>query len=394
MHAISIEEIRNFRLRSHHLDRWYDRTEVEAVVGGCGMQNSPPGVWEAALANRIAACDGQWIERLLTEERTLLQAWSIRGVPLVFPVSGSHLFLSSLVAEEGERWIYTRGASWALEELGMGIEEALSLVERVMPNLDGETIVGKAALDRRIAGWVEGLLSPTLQAIWQQKSIYDPRGNQSLGEALVSFLLRPLSSKGLVVFAQRHGQEPSFTSYRTWVGKGIELVPPPQTTLVETFLHSYGPATVRHFASWLGCSPQQASRLWNEGHDRMEAVTVSTQRRYMLTQDVPALLTPRPLGRSIHLLAAHDPYLGLQDRAVICPHTEHQRIIWQTVANPGAIVHEGEIVGYWKSRKRAHVLDMELVVWEGAQLKGDALIPLAHHHAHVRGCTLGRLAIT
>lgn len=49
MLEISVEQIRSFRLQSHHLDKKYKKTETINLVGACGMQNSPPGAWETAF---------------------------------------------------------------------------------------------------------------------------------------------------------------------------------------------------------------------------------------------------------------------------------------------------------------------------------------------------------
>ena len=104
---LNVEQVRNFRLHAHHLDTFYDKADVLAVVGACGMQNTPPGAWEAALFNRVPACKAADRDRLLLEERSLVQAWSFRGTPVVFPTADSAAFLSALAAEGGEPWIYT-----------------------------------------------------------------------------------------------------------------------------------------------------------------------------------------------------------------------------------------------------------------------------------------------
>lgn len=49
--------VRNFRLRAHHLDRAHPAEDALALVGACDMQNSPPGAWEASLANRTPSLD-------------------------------------------------------------------------------------------------------------------------------------------------------------------------------------------------------------------------------------------------------------------------------------------------------------------------------------------------
>ena len=66
---LNVEQVRNFRLHAHHLDTFYVKADVLAAVGACGMQNTPPGAWEAALFNRVPACKAADRDRLLLEER-------------------------------------------------------------------------------------------------------------------------------------------------------------------------------------------------------------------------------------------------------------------------------------------------------------------------------------
>ena len=74
----------------------------------------------------------------------------------------------------------------------------------------------------------------------------------------------------------------------------------------------------------------------------------------------------------MHLLAGHDPYLGLQDREIILNDKARQKQIWQNVSNPGAVLWQGEIVGMWKAIKKGKGLDMEIELWGDAdRLKGE-----------------------
>ena len=130
MNEPSVAQIRAFRLRAHHLDRTYAYEDIPEAVGACGMQNTPPGSWENALYHRIPSCSLVQMERLLygspTDSETgkaLLQAWSLRGAPFVFPASESGTFLSALIPQADEPWIYTRGITLALDYLGMEATE-------------------------------------------------------------------------------------------------------------------------------------------------------------------------------------------------------------------------------------------------------------------------------
>ncbi len=153
MMELTMEQIRYFRLHAHHLDRFYEPADLISVTGACGLQNTPPGAWETALFNRIPAYSKNAARQLLAD-KSLLQAWSIRGLPLVFPSRESDVFLSSLSAAEDEPWIYTKGISLALELLEMDFDEVLDLLLQVMPQLDHHIITSKAALDETIAGWL------------------------------------------------------------------------------------------------------------------------------------------------------------------------------------------------------------------------------------------------
>ena len=128
---VAPEQLRFFRLAVHRLDRRRPLAELQQAAGVCGLQNSPPGAWETALFQRLEDCTLADLQKALYVDKSLLQAWSIRGVPLVFPTAESDVFLSPLTARPGEEpWIYTQGVGMALDYLGMPWEEALAAVTR------------------------------------------------------------------------------------------------------------------------------------------------------------------------------------------------------------------------------------------------------------------------
>jgi len=181
MTELNVEQIRNFRLRSHHLDRAYQKTDISELAGACGLQNSPPGAWETALYNRVPDCSLSDMEDLLYEEKSLLQAWSLRGVPTVFPASESEAFLSALIPKEDETWIYTAGISLALDFLQMTFDESLELLKQVIPQLDGHTLVSKTTLDQTLAQWILPLLPPEKRDLWNRPSMYGQPDKQTVG---------------------------------------------------------------------------------------------------------------------------------------------------------------------------------------------------------------------
>lgn len=383
MTELNLEQIRNFRLHSHHLDAFYTKEDLIAAAGACGMQNSPPGAWETALYNRIPSCSQEDMNLFLYQERCLLQAWSLRGAPVVFPEEESDVFLSALIPQEDEPWIYTQGISLALDFLQMSFEELLPMLKQVMPRLNGKTIVTKSALDQTLAEWMLPLLPEEKKTLWNHPSMYGSPDKQTVGGAVVSFLLRPCAFDGLVVFGAREGISPTFTSYNAWTGHPLGNQGEGEKKLVRKFLHCYGPATPASFEGWLGCSGKQARRMWKAVSEEMEPVKAAGKKAWILSEDKACLLSPKPLQRELLLLGGHDPYLDQRDRSILQPDKSLHKQIWKMVANPGTVVYRGEIIGIWTSTKKSRGMEMKITLWNGFQDK-EKISVLAEEYAAFR----------
>lgn len=112
MAEASVEQIRNYRLGSHPLDAEYREGDIIRLAGSCGLQNTPPGAWETALYNRVPGCSLQKMESLLYKEKSLLQAWSLRGAPFVFPEEESDVFCLHLFLRAMSHGFTVRGFRW------------------------------------------------------------------------------------------------------------------------------------------------------------------------------------------------------------------------------------------------------------------------------------------
>lgn len=389
MIEITTDQIRNFRLHSHHLDTVYHKSDIGRIAGACGLQNSPPGAWETSLYNRIPGLSLEEMEALLYREKLLLQAWSLRGAPIVFPESESDVFLSALVPEEEEPWIYTRGITLALDFLQLDFETLLELVGKVIPKLDEKIIISKCELDQTVAEWITPLLPEEKQDLWNQPSMYGSPDKQTVGGAAVSFLLRPCSFCRLIVFGEREGISPTFTSYKNWTGRSHEteentVRADAAKMLARKFLHCYGPSTVDSFAAWLGCSGKQGRRIWKSIEEEMEPVIVMGKKGYILSVDRERLLTPEPISREMLLLGAHDPFLDQRDRLILQPDKSLHKEIWKMVTNPGAIIYRGEIVGIWNGKKKGKKLEIKMNLWD-FRCDRQKLSELAEAYASFRG---------
>lgn len=392
---VSMEQIRGCRLAAHHLKRKMPAAEILTAAGACGLQNSPPGAWETALFQRLEHETLDMLHTALYEQKILMQAWSLRGVPMVFPAEQGNVFLSPLMAREGEEpWIYTRGITLALDYLGMSFEELLPLIMEAAAYLDSHTVTSKEKLDQVLAEIAAERLPKEKLALWNGPSMYGNPDRQTVGGAVVSFLLRPCSFAGLVVFGRREGSSPTFTSWKNWTGQEMSGRMEGEKELVRKYLHCYGPATVSGFSGWLGCSPRQAKRLWNGVSEEMEPVSAEGLPGYMLTGDIKRLVDSEADEDQILLLGAHDPYLELRDRQVILQDSSLHKLVWRTVSNPGAVLKGGRIVGIWKTKKVKTQMEMDVSLFETiSERDRRKLMGCGEEYAAFRGLNMKRCTI-
>lgn len=362
---IEADKIRSYRLHAHHLDRKIPAGEILTAAGVIGLQNSPPGAWETALFNRLKGCTLQILRDALYKQKSLLEAWSYRGAPVVFPTAQSDIFLTALLSEEEEQpWIYTMGITGALDFIKMSFDDLLLRVKEAAKYLDSHTLRSKEVLDQTLADIIENALPEEKRALWCAPSMYGNPEKQTVGGAAVSFLLRPCAFSSLVVFGERQGISPTFTSFKNWTGHMPYPMPNAEKQLTRKFLHCYGPTTVSSFMTWLGCSRQQANRLWNTISDEMESVQVDGKICWMLSEDMEGLLHAEQDEERFMLLGAHDPYLDMKDKSVILEDKAFHKQVWKYVANPGVILRGGRVVGIWKAKTQKEKLDVVMTVWE------------------------------
>lgn len=383
----SPEQVRSFRLRAHHLDAPRKAADIEKIVGACGMQNSPPGAWEAALHCRVPGCSAGEMGRLLYDQRLLLQAWSLRGAPYVFPAAQSGVFLSALIPQGDEPWIYTKGIALALDFLQMPFAPLLAALRQAISALDGRTVTSKSQLDQYLAGRMLPLLPADKRDLWERPSMYGSPDKQTVGGAVVSFLLRPCAFYGLVVFGRREGIHPTFTSYKDWTGHPLVSGEDTARRLVRKFLHCFGPATPGMLADWMGCSGKQARRLWAAVEEEVEPVPFLGKKAYILSADRESLFSPADFPAGPLLLSGHDPYLEQRDRAVLVQDPARQRQVFRTAANPGVVLYQGRAAGIWKAAGEGQGLKICMTLWEDVGAK-ESLTRLAEDYAAFRGKSL------
>lgn len=269
----------------------------------------------------------------------------------------------------------------------MAFDDLLPLVLQAAEYLETHPVTRKEALDAALAEIAEAVLPAEKLPLWRAPSMYGPR--QTVGGAVVSFMLRPCAFRFRVVFGARDGIHPMFTSFRRWTGHMPAVPPDAEKRLVQKFLHAHGPADVSAFGAWLGCCPQQAKRLWQTAAAEMEPVRVAGRTRYVLAEDLEALRAAGGDADAWRLLGPHDPYLDFRDRALLLEDGKRQRAVWRTVSNPGVLLRGGRVAGVWRQKLQKTSVAVEMTLFEPADAAArERLEAQAAQYAAFRGVSL------
>jgi len=380
---LSREQALAFRLASHHLDRRRPPADLLPVVGACGIQNSPPGSALLALHARLAEVTPARLASALETDKTLLQMWSLRQSPYIFPTQDAALFTSGLVPlDEPALRYFIRGAWELLDKLGWSAGE---LVERTRPGLrlllDGPSLPFRT-LSTQLTDWLAGNLSPAELSIWQSPSGFAP--GQRLGEALVHFALRPLSLAGEFCFGPRIGAEAGFVRLDHWLGDWLPEADPLQAgqELARRYLRCYGPSRPRHFAEWSGIAPHQVDQVWSALQGELAEVDLEGRRSWLLAADLERL--PDGLPQGVRLLPPDDPLLALRDREMFVPQTERHALIWRALGRPGVLLIDGQAAATWRAQKTGRRLQVTVTGF-------DHLAPQTRARIEAEAATLAPL---
>lgn len=380
----SAEQIRGFRLRGHGLDRHRlerhrpDRhalnepSEAAAdptaamldAAGRCGVQNSPPGSALLALDARVGALSAAHFEGAIAEDRSLLQTWSLRGAPYVFPTADAALFTSGVLppTEEAARR-FLPGVVPALDALGITLTAMSDVLAAELPAVLAGRQLDIHESGTELAPRVEPRLSAAQRAYWREEGPHAP--GQSQGEAVVHFAVRLLALRGLVCIAPRTEARAQFVLLSEFLGAEPPEADPAlaRADLLRRYLHCFGPATRADFADWVGVGSRDAEAWWGLCADELVPVATESGERWLLATDAPALVDAVSVrAEGVHLLPPSDPYLRQPDRELIVPR-ERQAEVWRAVGAPGVALRDGVAVASWRARLRGTRLDVIFTPW-------------------------------
>ncbi|GAA1859537.1 winged helix DNA-binding domain-containing protein [Brevibacterium marinum] len=359
---VTRDEVIAFRLEAQNLNRRMARQSLVDATGICGVQNSPSGSALLALNARVSGVTREALDNAISEDRSLVQSWCMRGAPFYFPTTDLPVFTTGVLPpDDSSRRHFILGVEQSLDELGMPLAE---VVDRIRDKI-GSVLSGRRLtvndLGTELAEQIAHDLPKSQRNSWEQEGPYAK--GQPRGEGVVHFCLRILTLQKVICFAPREGNKAPFVLLDEWLEiQRHEMGPEDaRAELLRRYLHAYGPSTRGDFASWLGVRSREAESWWNLLEDEMTEVDFG-RRTWILTDDRDALRSPRtPAG--VRLLPPRDPYIQGRDRETIIDKELH-RDVFTTVGDPGTVLVDGRIVGIWRARKKGKKLSMSVTAFE------------------------------
>ncbi|OPY28471.1 MAG: hypothetical protein A4E28_01528 [Methanocella sp. PtaU1.Bin125] len=377
-----------FRLDRHHLARRLPPGSLLEAAGACGIQDTPPGSAALALHARVTGLTPADVDRALAADKTVLQAMSLRGAPLVFPTADAAIFTAGLLPEdEPSLRFFIAGAGEGLDRVGMSAIELTALTAGALPDILASREMTKDELGLEIADRISERLDTGRREQWRLPSWY--ASGQYLGESLVRFALYVVSLQGLFCYGPRKGNKARFVLTGEWLDSPLPVPDSARARagLARRYLHCYGPSTPAHYAEWAGIAPAQADRAWSMINGELTEVDFTGQRAWILGSDVACIKSPAPAS-GVRFLPPHEPLLQMRDRATLVPDQSLHRKLWRAVGNPGLLLVDGEAVAAWRSQKNGRTMNLAIETF--ADIPGNRRPEIAAEAATLapyRGCS-------
>ncbi|GAA1551925.1 DNA glycosylase AlkZ-like family protein [Brevibacterium picturae] len=240
---VTRDEVIAFRLEAQNLNRRVDGQSLVAATGVCGVQNSPPGSALLALNARVSGVTREAVNAAISDDKSLLQSWCMRGAPFYFPTIDLPIFTTGALptTEDGRRH-FVLGVEASLNRLEMSLAEVVDRTRNAIGTvLSGRTLTVND-LGTDIAEQIAHELPKSKRADWESEGPYAK--GQPLGEGVVHFCLRILTLQKVICFAPREGNKAPFVLLDEWIDNDVPEMAPEdaRAELLRRYLHAYGPS--------------------------------------------------------------------------------------------------------------------------------------------------------
>lgn len=314
-----------------------DGTPADVVAAMCGAHAQVLTAAELSIAIRSTATRAT-IREALWDEHSLIKTRGPRGTVHLLPARDLPLWTGALGAIPSERSPFSA-------EIRLTPDQTDAIIAAIADALvDAELTTDELteAIVAAVGPWAGELVMPAFQGFW-------PRWRQIEDTAM---------NRGAICFAPNRGRKVTYTNPRRWLPTFQPLDGPTALAeLLKRYLHSYGPATPRHFAQWLAMSPRWATDLFASLTAELQEVEVEGTRMWVVAGDTAFPAVP-PAG--LRLLPYFDAYaVGSHPRDLVFPGPAAARALAGSQAgNFPVLLIDGVVAGVWHQRRAGKHLDL------------------------------------
>jgi len=342
------EQILAFRYHRHHLDRSLTRKDI-VESARAGFQTGVPGTTLLALAARIKDLKAADLEDALQDKKSLVEVHCLREATYIVPSEDFAIFTKGVYpTNEDDLGYFMRPGTGQLKANHVDIMEVVDAAAKVMR----EVLKNKALTQDEIhAEWRKKL---------PKKFLWECRGCKSFH--LHYSVVASICANGEACFGPMIDGDSAFTLAKNWLPKTLfdraQKMKQEDASheLVRRYLQFFGPADVSMFASWAGISKHQASEIWKLLENELLEIPFAKKTLFLLKKDQKEFNSAKS-PKGVHLLPARDPFLDQRDREIIIPEKKLHSKVWKVLANPGALLVDGEVEGTWRVQKKGKTLN-------------------------------------
>ncbi|ADB31384.1 hypothetical protein Kfla_2308 [Kribbella flavida DSM 17836] len=287
------------------------RRTQDTPLLGLGLQNTPPGSGAIGLAARTQQ-SSDTVTALFEPGGPVAVVMAARGAPYVVRRTDLPLLAAALYPLDAQEGAEVDEVAAAMREVVRG--DAVSRPD-LSEELNGRVSDG-------VRAWCE-----RCQSVHVRERLFRKATLQAGFE---------LDAQATPTVFRSAGAQPSADRDTA------------RAELFRRYVHLVGVTSPAEVATWLDYKAGAVKEAWSLLAEELTACRIEGKRRWALTADLESLLDGR-LPSTAKLLPPSDAYL-LGERSLVVPDREYQRELWRAVANPGALLLDGEIVGTWRHR--------------------------------------------
>jgi len=319
-----------FRLRGHGLSPRAPRGSLVDVAGRvCGIQAQFLPMARLALWARVEGLAPVDVDRALFRERTLVRTWAMRGTLHLLPTAELPMYIGALREHRLQG-----NLQWLERSMGLRPEDVGPIVDAILEAL-AEGPLTREELADRVAGRLGPRVRPSVEHAW-------------------GGVIRVACVEGYVCYGPDRGRSPTFTRCDRWLRPGGGFAPEEaRDALLRRYLHAYGPATPRDFATWTGLPAGVAKAAFGRAGGDIAEVEACGKGASALREDLPAMRAPHRKGRPrVELLPSFDPFLlGHRDKGHLVDAVRYKRVYRKAGWLSPVVLVDGRCAGVWSHRR-------------------------------------------